>query len=589
MLRSIRPGNAALKVACIYALFSLFWISSSDQILFFFVKNSELLTTLQTIKGWLFVIVTSFIVYGLLYREISNVKSATASYLEIEKKHRIMAELTGQLVYDYNIPSKNCNWSGAVHELTGFTCDEFAHTTMQRWAEMIHEDDRQQIATLLEKALQSGHAFKAEYRLRQKDGSYIYIEDTGNFLKNDSGELYRMLGSIKNISDRRLLENQLRHSQKMEAIGTLAGGIAHDFNNILSAIMGYAELSKLECEPDSKVYSNQNRLLAAANRASSLIKQILAFSRQGETVKSVINPEENVREVVQMLRSTLPSTITIREQIDSAITPIFADPTQINQIIMNLATNGFHAMENSGGMLSISLANATLNNKHFSLENVAVTGHFVKLTVSDTGPGIPPEIQERIFDPFFTTKATGKGTGMGLSIVLGIVKSHDGYVSVTSDADKGTSIEIYIPKTEQGDTKFLNKNGEQLRGGTENILLVDDEKELLILSEVLLTRLGYKVTTFSSAPKALHHLRQRHERFDLVITDQTMPELTGAEFVQHVLKIFPKMPIILCTGYSSIISEKQAKQIGVKAFAFKPLTGDRLAHLVRDVLDNRIC
>ncbi len=384
------------------------------------------------------------------------------------------------------------------------------------------------------------------------------------------------------------LQSQLLQAQKMEAIGTLAGGIAHDFNNILGAILGYTELAN-DCIPhESEATGHLSKVLKASERAATLVKQILAFSRQANIEKIPMKPRQIVEEAIKLLRPSLPSTIKIKQNIEMTTKSILADPTQVHQILMNLCTNAFHAMEQTGGTLEITLEDCSLSQKELPQLSEIQPGSFVLLSVRDTGPGIPPEIRDKIFDPYFTTKSQGKGTGMGLAITLGIITSYNGFVTCESVIGKGTVFEIYFPTIEQ-EIAFNVQPDEVAPLGTEHILLVDDEVMLADLGIEMLERLGYTVTMRTSSLDALALFQGHPEQFDAVITDQTMPDMTGMDLARQMLQIQPELPIILCTGYSNLISEKQAKAEGIKGFIEKPMTKKEIGTLLRKVLmRNRI-
>lgn len=384
--------------------------------------------------------------------------------------------------------------------------------------------------------------------------------------------------------EKEFLQSQLIQSQKMEAIGTLAGGIAHDFNNILGAMLGYTEMVREDCLPGSLAERDLDQILAAGNRAKDLVKQILAFSRQTETKKTNIQPALIVKETIKLLRASIPTTIAINQDIDKESDHILADPTQIHQILMNLGTNAFHAMEENGGTLSISLKNKTFNQKDLLAEPSVQPGKFVQFIIADTGSGIKPELLEKIFDPYFTTKETGKGTGMGLAITHGIVKSYGGFITCESHINKGTVFCINLPSSDERSFTDDGVAGSFPAGG-ERILLVDDEQMLAELGQTMLERLGYTVTVRMESLEALATFESQPDAFDLVITDQTMPAMTGFDMARRMLQIRPDLPVILCTGHSSIELEKKVASANIKGFALKPLSMKDITSLVRKVLD----
>ncbi|MDK9706185.1 MAG: PAS domain S-box protein [Desulforhopalus sp.] len=386
-------------------------------------------------------------------------------------------------------------------------------------------------------------------------------------------------------AEREKLQAQLQQAQKMEAIGTLAGGIAHDFNNILGAILGYAEMAQEDSPAGSILRNDIDQIVTASHRAKELVKQILAFSRQAQIERIPLQPALIIKETLKMLRSSLPSTVTIQQDIDQEAGPLLADPTQIHQVMLNLCTNAFHAMEEGGGILSISLKNRELTREDLASEPHVHPGRFVQLSIGDTGPGIAPEIMEKIFDPYFTTKEVGKGTGMGLAIIHGITKSYKGFVSCHSTLGEGTIFHVFLPVV--ADPALLESESASLdltQLGNERILFVDDDEILAEMGKGMLERLGYRVTVRRNSLEALNTFHNQPDQFDLVITDQTMPGMTGSDLARRMLQIRPGMPIILCTGYSTLLSEDKVKSLGIKGFAMKPLARKDIAMLIREVL-----
>ena len=387
--------------------------------------------------------------------------------------------------------------------------------------------------------------------------------------------------------ENRNLEARLRQAQKMEAIGTLAGGIAHDFNNILFSIFGYAEMMLEDVPEDSKLQEPLSIILKASRRAKDLVAQILAFSHQSEQKLSPMKVQAILKEVLKLSRSTLPSTIKICQDIDKKCGRIMADPVQIHQMIMNLVTNAYHAMEETGGCLNVELTEARPETDAIS-EPKMNPGKYVRLTIADTGSGMEKSVADRIFDPYFTTKRKGKGTGLGLAVVHGIVRSCGGCVSVHSEPGKGTAFHVYLPVPESFAGEDDGKIATKTRiGGGEHILLVDDEVQIAEMEKLIMERLGYQVTALSHSTEALEVFRADPDRFDLVITDMTMPEITGVMLSTKLLEIKPDLPIIICTGYSQQISEKKAKALGIRGYVLKPVIMSELAHIIRKALGER--
>ncbi|MBU4263746.1 MAG: cache domain-containing protein [Proteobacteria bacterium] len=383
------------------------------------------------------------------------------------------------------------------------------------------------------------------------------------------------------------LLTQLQHSQKMEAIGTLASGIAHDFNNILTPILGYADMIKNETPQESHVFAYLNAVLSAGNRAKDLVTQILAFSRQREQDRQPVQIHLIVKEALKLLRASIPTTIEIRTDIAPDCCQVLADPSQIHQIVMNLCTNSYHAMRATGGVLAIGLTPIDIrqeDSKDISPE--LVPGPYVHLEISDTGHGMDLMTLERIFEPYFTTKKEGEGTGLGLSVVHNIVKSHDGHITVASELGKGTTFHVYLPRLLQAGAPVVQAT-ESLPTGNERVLLVDDEEVITRMEELMLTDLGYAVTALMDSVKALETFKARPHDFDLIITDMTMPRLTGLELTSEILAIRPDIPIIMCTGFSELVNEEQAKAQGIREFLMKPVMKRDMAKAMRQALDSK--
>lgn len=395
--------------------------------------------------------------------------------------------------------------------------------------------------------------------------------------------VYDLTERIEAEKERKALGRQLRQAQKMEAVGSLAGGIAHDFNNILSAVIGFTEMAMEDAPPDSFLSHNMEQVLQAGLRAKHLVQQILAFSRQSEHEMRPVQLSRIIKEACELLRASLPTTIDIRTDIRSEAFTL-GDPTQMHQVLMNLCTNAGHAMRAHGGHLTITLEEASLAETQAKRLPGMDAEAYIRLMIQDTGHGIPSTIMDRIFDPFFTTKEHTEGTGMGLSVAHGIIKSHKGAIDVESQPDQGTTFRIYLPQILPHE-KDAAQDASPLPSGNECVLFVDDEAMLVDMSRQILERLGYQVTACTSSVEALQHFQKDPAAFDLVITDMTMPQMTGKELATAILKINPGIPIILCTGFSETITEEAAKRIGIQAFILKPIVMSDLAETMRMVLD----
>lgn len=524
--------------------------------------------------------------FACLFNDITERKQAEKRLQENEEHLNLVLEGANLASWDWHVPSGALTFNDIWPTMLGYSRAEI-EPHINTWKQLVHPDDISTVMQALDAHLEglTTH-YQTEHRLRHKSGHWIWVLDKGRVIARDiAGNPVRICGTHHDISERKQteeerkrLQTQLVQAQKMEAIGALAGGIAHDFNNILSAILGYTEMAQNDLLPQSQASQNLNKVMEASLRASTLAKQILTFSRQTESEKSPLEPALIVKEAIRLLRSTLPATIVIRQQIAPRTALICADATQMHQVLLNLCTNSFHAMEQTGGVLDISLDNCTTSPPG------APAGAFVRLSVSDTGPGIPLELQDKIFQPYFTTKEAGKGTGLGLSIVHGIVKNHDGFITCKSSPGNGTAFHLYFPAW-IGTCLPSSQPETTPATGREHILLVDDEQILVETGTALLQRLGYRVTGRTGSLEALEIFRTHPHRFDAVITDQTMPEMTGLDLARHLLQIRPDLPIILCTGYSGLISEEQVLAQGVRAFILKPLTKKDVAATLRSVLD----
>ena len=417
------------------------------------------------------------------------------------------------------------------------------------------------------------------------DRENLFFELGVSPVRDGKGAIIAAVEVSRDITDQKKLAEQLLQAQKMEAIGTLAGGIAHDFNNILTAILGYAELSKFEADPASDLSQNLAEIISASRRAGDLIRQILTFSRRAEFKKQPLQIHSVLKEALKLIRGTIPSTIDIRQEIAGDCGTILADVTRIHQVIMNLCTNAYHAMQQHGGILIVRLQNAVIHGETGAPSTGLAPGNYVHLTVSDTGHGMDEATLDRVFDPYFTTKKQGEGTGLGLATVHGIVENHGGAISVKSALNEGTTFDIYFPRVETDFSAALTGWGETGASScAARILLVDDEEMLIRLGKSILTKLGHTVTAFSNSQDALDCFRQDPQAFDLLLTDQMMPGLTGMELAQQCLALRPDFPIILATGYSEAISKEQAQAQGISAILWKPVTINTMAETIQQAL-----
>ncbi len=431
----------------------------------------------------------------------------------------------------------------------------------------------------------SGRIWKNYLKHRHHDGTLHDYATTITPIKNSDGAIINYVSVSRDVTRERQLEENLRQAQKMETVGTLAGGIAHEFNNIIGGMMGYAEVAKDIALEDSQVYTFLEDILTLGTRASNIVKQMLAFSRKDTATKTPLQAHAALKEQVKMLRNIIPSNIEMKTAIDERAGTIMVDATQMQQVGMNLCANAVHAMEDKGGVLEIGLCPTYIDEEAArSFHNIR-PGRYVKLTISDTGPGIDPAIINRIFDPFFTTKEVNKGTGLGLSVVDGIVREHGGAISVASQPGAGTTFTIVLPAAGHEEEQEAGTDEKSIPRGTESVLVVDDEEAIVFTMEAMLERLGYSVTGLTGSLEALRLFRERPERFDLVITDLTMPGLTGDNLAAELHSIRADIPVILMTGYNDILDRDRITLNDIKSFISKPCKKAELAAAIRAALD----
>ena len=424
-----------------------------------------------------------------------------------------------------------------------------------------------------------------EFEYKHKDGQSVWVKLHTRKTKSKEGTII-LEGLMEDVTEIRKMAAQLQQSQKMEAVGTLAGGIAHDFNNILAIILGNAELASDDVPDSNPANECLDEIRLASVRAKEMVKQLLAFSRKTDEVSIPMNMSPIIKESMKMLRSAIPTSVEFKQHISDDPCSIMGDASQINQIVMNLVTNAADAMSEEGGLLEVTLEKIILQEEKACFDWVLSPGPYIRLRMRNTGEGIGPEIMKRIFDPYYTTKEVGKGTGMGLSVVHGIVKRNGGGIRVESELGKGTLFEIYFPALEKMVEEEKKPEGE-IKGGSERILFVDDEESMVNLNRQRLERLGYQVKSTTKPFEALEWFKADPDQFDVIITDMTMPRMTGDKLTAEVLKIRPHMPVIICTGYSQRMSAKKAAALGVLKYIEKPMDTQDLASSIREVLDKK--
>jgi two-component system cell cycle sensor histidine kinase/response regulator CckA len=561
------------------------------------IKNDER-TFLKRDGTPIYASITASVVYGKrgevshfdsMLRDITEQKNAENALRDSEDRYRNLVEESFDGIFIQRGP-KITFVNKRLNEMLGYGEGELIG--QEHW--VIYHPDYQELTKERAQARVRGADVLCRYEVKLlcKDGSWLYGEINARSITFASDEETGIQVWIKDIHERKQaeveksrLEAQLQQVQKIESIGTLAGGIAHDFNNILGIILGNAELAMDDVPEWNPARKNLDKVKNACLRAKDVIGQILSFSRKSEVEQKPINIVPVVTEALNLLRASIPASVDIRRNISNDVESILGDPTRIHQVMINLCTNAAHAMEDDGGTLEVVVENTEIDNDTASRYAELNPGHHVHLSVSDTGDGISPEIIDRVFDPYFTTKDVGKGTGLGLSVVHGIVNSHHGRISVKSETGKGTTFSILFPAVNKRETPYEPKKLQELATGNERILFVDDEDSMVELNQQRLERLGYGVTGVGDPMEALALFRSEPKSFDLIITDMTMPHLTGDKLAQEILKIRPDVPIILCTGYSDKISEENAREFGIRKYIEKPIEMETLAKAVRDVLD----
>ena len=526
-----------------------------------------------------------------LKQEIAERKRVEEALRESEELYRSFVQGFQGIAFRGRINFSPIFFHGAVEEISGYTEDEFINGD-PRWDQVIHPDDLPTISESSEKiGSVPDYSAEREYRIIRKDGDIRWVHEIIQNLCDRSGKPIMVQGAIYDVTDRKRaeeekskLEAKLQQVHKMEALGTLAGGIAHEFNNILWIIIGNTELALYEIPKKHTSRQTLEEILKACLHAEAVVKQILTFSRQAEVEKRPLQIGKVVEEGLDLLRASLPTTIEISRKIECPSGTIIADSTQIHQVLINLCTNAAHAMREKGGVLEVGVVALELDADTVAQYPDLTPGSYLTLSVSDMGKGMDNKIIDRIFEPYFTTKGSAEVTGMGLAVVHGIVKSHGGVIGVQSEQGEGTTFYVFFPRVESEVTP-KTKASEPFPRGKERILFVDDEKALADMGKKTLERLGYEVIATTSSTDALDTFRANHDKLDLVITDQTMPNMTGDMLAKELMGIRSDIPIILCTGYSELITKESAEAMGIRAFVMKPLVTRDLATTIRKVLD----
>jgi PAS domain S-box-containing protein len=530
-----------------------------------------------------------------LKREISERTRIEHQLQESQKFIQQIIETTPNLIYIYNLVERKNEYANReLTDILGYSPEDVIELDSKLLDNLLHPDDIPAAVAHHEKlrSADSDNPVEITYRARHRNGSWRWLRSRElPFARSADDKVTKILGlaediteSIKAEQTRKRYEQRLRQTQKMEAIGTLAGGFAHDFNNILAAILGYADLARLDLDEKSLSHQQIGEVIKAGHRARELVSQILAFTRQEHLGRIPVQLSKTLQETVALIRTSMPEAIEITTDIEQKTGNILADPTQIHQIVQNLCNNAAQSM-NLQGRLDVKLRIRKFSDEELSAHPYSVPGNYLQLSISDTGAGIASEHLDRVFDPYFTTRDIGKGSGMGLAIVAGIMKSHDGFIEVESESGKGTTFNLYFPEAVSPEkTSDTAKSTGTPRGG-EHILIVDDEESIVKMTKMRVERLGYTATATTSSKQALELFLADPDQFDLVITDLVMPEYTGDQLAREFLRVRAQLPVIICSGYNSHIGYNSDYIHGSCRFLMKPVPHEELARSIRDALD----
>jgi PAS domain S-box-containing protein len=566
--------NQLTAVFFLHAFYSLLLTLQWTHIIGLSLEKIEDLTSVLIPISWLFLFYT--------YKH-------TIDKLQLQKsEERLSLSLKGAKcgLWDWHLKTGEVFFDPNYFRIAGYDPNEFP-SSYESWRTRVHPDDINATEAKLNGYLaEQLNEYVAEFRFKTKVGEWMWIQGRGQFSEYDKiGEPVRFTGIHIDITDYKKMAEQLKQSQKMEAIGTLAGGIAHDFNNILSGILGYSQLAHENLNNSEKAHDYIEQIIKGAQRAADLTKQILTFSRQSDDEKQPFPIYLEVQDALKLLRSSMPSTIEIKSKLNSKKL-VLADPIEIHQVIMNLCTNAYHAMRETGGCLTVSLTDVECSGSTFFKGKKVAAGAYIDLEVSDTGSGMDKKTLERVFEPYFTTKEKGDGTGLGLALADAIVEKHDGFYDVKSEPAKGTTFHLYFPIVKGCEEKINHKiHKEPQLPGNEKIMVVDDEDAITEIYKTLLENFGYQVNTFDNAVDALETFKTDPDQFDLIITDMTMPGLTGDKFALEIFKIKPDFPIILCSGFSDNISPGKVLQLGIRYFIQKPVLNQDLMIIIRKIFE----
>lgn len=511
---------------------------------------------------------------------------------EARLRAAVRAGRIGTWVWD--LRQRTVWWDSAMYKLWGQRRHHGILPIVTATA-LLHPDDREWVGRTMDDYVTGGaREISLEFRLLRPDGATRWIAVTGQIERDAQGQATRMIGATIDVTARRQAEEAMHHSQKIEALGTLAGGIAHDFNNILLAIAGNTRLAMQELPSDHPVQNGLAEIAKASARATDLVNRILTFSRQSESRREIVQLQPAVEEAIKLLRATLPAMIEINCNFSEGLPPVRADATQIHQIIVNLVTNAAHAIgDGAAGGITVSLDEVLVaqgNAQEGAPAPELKAGRYVRLSVSDTGSGMDKATLDRVFDPFFTTKPVGRGTGLGLSVVDGIMRSHEGSVIVSSEPGKGATFRLYFPAVDaspavEGKRPQIDVSAAELQGRGRRVMYIDDEEALVYLMTRVLQKSGYQVTGFSDAEQALQTLRDRPREFDVIVTDLSMPGMSGFHVARAIQQIRDDLPVVVTSGYVRAEDRETAKEVGIRELVLKPDTVEDLARVLEKVFE----
>ena len=523
-------------------------------------------------------------------RDIRQRKHRDREIKTLTERLTLATDAAGIGVWDLDLINDVLFWDDWMYRLYGVDPADF-NGAYAAWQKSVHPEDLAAAEREVALVVSGEKDFDMVFRIVRPDGEVRFIKANGRVIRDDRGSPLRMVGVNQDITRQKRDEERIQEAQKMESIGNLAGGIAHDFNNILFPVVGMAELLLQDLPQGSLEYKNVEEILTAARRGSALVKQILAFSRQHRHELIPVRLQKVLGEVIKLSRSTIPANIKITHEIQPDCGLVLADAVQMHQVAMNLVTNAYHAVVDTdhGGAIVLRLQERSLEGRDAHGDGLPGPGRYAVMTIADNGCGMTPAVMAKVFEPYFTTKEKGKGTGLGLAVVYGIIRSHKGHIHIDSFPDRGTTITVYLPLM-QGRPKAdeMAQAQVQLPIGTEQILLVDDEPAIVNLLKIMLSRQGYIVHEHTASPEALEAFRASPWDYDLVITDMSMPHMTGEQLVQHIHALRPDMPVIICSGFSERVSAKNAREMGFKGFLMKPVALEQMARMVRDALDSNL-